>query len=106
MHLTAEWFVYILECADRSYYVGHTQDLHERVNVHNSGRGSAWTTLRCPVRLVYWERARSEVASIARERQLKGWSRSKKAALIAGDLERLMDLSKRHIHVSDDDVTI
>ncbi|HUT00847.1 MAG TPA: GIY-YIG nuclease family protein [Phycisphaerae bacterium] len=91
------WYVYILQCADGSYYVGHTDDLDERVSQHNAGRGATWTAWRRPVMLVYQESCASMAEAVKRERQVKRWSRAKKAALISGDLEQLHRLSRRRI---------
>jgi predicted GIY-YIG superfamily endonuclease len=89
------YFVYIVQCADGSFYVGHTADLEERVKLHNEGRGALWTACRRPVVLAYQERQASEERAIARERQLKHWTRAKKLALIAGDTTTLKSLAKR-----------
>ena len=89
----AEWYVYIVACADDSYYVGHTQDVDERLTVHNKGEGASWAAARCPVSLVYQELHASQPDAMRRERQIKKWSRAKKAALIAGDRVRLSQLS-------------
>ncbi len=94
MPVDAAWYVYILQCADDSYYVGHTVDLRRRVLAHNGGDGSTYTFKRRPVSLVYSEIAETEAAAVKRERQLKGWSRAKKKALIGGDASRLKRLSK------------
>jgi predicted GIY-YIG superfamily endonuclease len=83
------FFVYILRCADDSFYVGHTSDLESRVDLHNGGRGAIWTANRRPVRLVYSEQQPSEVKAIARERQIKRWTYGKKLALVNGDLAAL-----------------
>ena len=64
-------------------------------HLHGDGRGAAHTFKHRPFRLVYSERFPSRTDASARERQLKRWSRQKKAALIAGNLERLKRLSKR-----------
>ena len=87
-------YVYILRCADNSFYVGLTQDLNTRVKAHNDGRGAAYTFKRRPVRLVYSEKFESESKGVERERQLKRWSHSKKEALVSGDLQKLKRLSK------------
>ena len=89
------FFVYILRCADDSYYVGHTGDLPARMKVHNDGRGAVWTACRRPVTLVYQEPHRTEQGAITRERQIKRWTHAKKRALIAGDLSGLKVLSQR-----------
>ncbi|OGQ75590.1 MAG: hypothetical protein A3G94_01430 [Deltaproteobacteria bacterium RIFCSPLOWO2_12_FULL_60_16] len=89
------YYVYILRCADDSFYVGSAQDLDARVKAHNAGRGAAYTFKHRPVSLVYSEALPSEDEAVRRERQLKRWTRAKKKALIAGDLGRLKHLSKR-----------
>jgi predicted GIY-YIG superfamily endonuclease len=91
------YFVYILECCDRSFYVGFTDDLSARLAIHQSGKGPAYTAKRLPVRVVYSEPHEPHEAlqvAVDRERQLKGWSRAKKAALLAGDKAALKSLSK------------
>ena len=87
-------FVYILRCADESFYVGITQDLDARLKAHNNGQGAAYTSKRRPVSLVYSERYELDTQRVARERQLERWSHSKKQALISGDLQKLKRLSK------------
>lgn len=88
------YFTYILECADGSYYVGSTTNLSQRVVAHNEGRGARWTAVRRPVRLVYSESHETEVEAVGRERQIKGWSRAKKQALIVGHVEKLKSLAR------------
>src|SRR5262245_34923571 len=88
------YYAYILRCADGSFYVGSAQDLDSRVKAHNDGHGATYTFKHRPVQLVYSEAFESETAAVSRERQLKRWSHEKKAALIAGNLERLKRLSK------------
>jgi len=86
-------YVYILRCSDNSFYVGSTLNLKGRVRAHNQGWGAAYTFRRRPVRLVYSEMFQSEAEAVARERQVKGWSRAKKEALVAGNLQKLKRLS-------------
>jgi putative endonuclease len=88
-------FVYILLCADGSYYIGQTTDLEARVSQHNAGQGAAWTAARRPVRLVFHEFAADAIQAAQRERQIKGWSHAKKRALIEGDALALKALAKR-----------
>ena len=90
------YYVYILRCADGSFYVGSAQNVETRVKVHNDARGASYTFKHRPVRLVYSETFRSKVDALTRERQLKRWSRGKKEGLIAGELEWLKRLSRRH----------
>ncbi len=94
MTATPIWWTYILECRDGSFYVGSSGDLAARLQVHQSGNGPAFTATRLPIRLVYSERQSTLQAAVGRERQLKRWSRVKKAALIAGNGERLHALSR------------
>jgi len=89
-------FVYILRCADGSYYCGTArQGLERRVAEHNSGGLGGYTSTRRPVVLVYSEWFQRITDAIAAERQIKGWSRAKKEALIRGDFGALPTLSKR-----------
>jgi predicted GIY-YIG superfamily endonuclease len=89
-------FVYILLCADGSFYVGHTCNLIAREQTHNEGKGGRDTSIRRPVEIVYAEEWPTDAAALDRERQLKRWSAKKKEALIAGSLDRLHLLSRRH----------
>jgi putative endonuclease len=82
-------FVYILRCADGSYYVGKTEDLRTRLDEHQSGVGADYTAARRPVEMVYAEEHSSTRSAKDRELQLKHWSRAKKEALIAQDLKLL-----------------
>jgi putative endonuclease len=80
-------YVYILECADGSYYVGSARDtLERRVNEHNAGTHGGYTSTRRPVRLVWHQEFQRITDAIEMERRLKGWSRAKKAGI---DPERL-----------------
>ncbi|TXH81449.1 MAG: GIY-YIG nuclease family protein [Rhizobium sp.] len=88
--------VYILRCSDGSYYTGLTkQGIEARVWEHNAGIYDGYTTKRRPVELVFHEVYDRIIDAIARERQIKGWSRRKKEALIALDYEALPALSRR-----------
>lgn len=97
-------FVYILKCSDKSYYVGVTNDINNRLNQHNEGTDQkSYTYSRKPVELVYFELIENNLAAIAREKQLKGWSRAKKEALIEGNWNKLTELSKNYkIRFGDD----
>jgi predicted GIY-YIG superfamily endonuclease len=89
------WNIYILQCSDKSYYVGHTNNLTERNNKHNAGRAVRWTACRLPVHLVYKETFKTLKQAMKRERQIKKWSRAKKEALIRGDTKTLRTLAKK-----------
>jgi predicted GIY-YIG superfamily endonuclease len=81
--------VYILRCADGGLYIGHTEDLRARIATHHAGEAALFTRKRRPVVLAYSEALPIRLAAAARERQTKRWTRAKKEALIAGDLQRL-----------------
>ena len=88
-------FVYILRCADGRYYVGTTRDsLDRRVAEHNASTFGGYTKRRRPVELVYSQHFDRITDAIAAERQLKGWTRAKKEALIVGDYDLLKSLSR------------
>ncbi len=89
------YFVYILKCADGSYYVGLTNDLGRRLQEHGEGHvRSAYTYNRRPLDLVYQVDFNYINEAIAFEKQLKRWSRKKKEALIRGDWTSLKEYSK------------
>lgn len=88
------FFVYMLRCADESYYVGHTDDLEHRMARHHAGEGSAYTRTRRPVELVWAQETSTREEALAAELRIKGWSRAKKEALIEQDWDRLRELAK------------
>ncbi len=88
-------FMYILQCSDKSYYVGSTVDLTRRIQEHSHGEGAQYTKNRLPVKLVYYEECQSIEEAFLREKQVQGWSRKKREALINGKYEDLPELSKR-----------
>ena len=86
----------MLRCADGSYYVGSARlGLDRRVSEHNNGKYGGYTSKRLPVVLVWAEHFPDITDAIAVERQLKGWSRAKKEALIKGDFGLIQALAKR-----------
>jgi putative endonuclease len=91
------YYIYILKCSDGSYYTGITSDLEKRLYEHEKGLIiGCYTHNKRPVNLVYSEEYTNVLESIAREKQIKGWSRKKKEALIAGNCEKLVELSRSH----------
>jgi putative endonuclease len=90
-------YVYILRCADGSYYVGSAMgyDLAPRVEQHNAGVYPGYTFTRRPVVLVWSEYFDRITDGIAAERQIKGWSRAKNEALMRSDWASLSKLSQR-----------
>jgi putative endonuclease len=89
-------YVYMLRCRDGSYYVGSArQGLELRVAQHNDGTFGGYTARRRPVTLVWHEAFERITDAIAAERQIKGWSRAKKEALIRGDFAAIRQLARR-----------
>ena len=88
------FFAYLLLCRDGSYYAGHTDDLELRFAQHQSGALGGYTARRLPVVLVWSDSFQTRDDAFAVERKLKGWSRAKKEALIAGDWELISRLSR------------
>lgn len=86
-------FVYILECADGSYYVGSTRHLEKRFAEHSTGLGAAYTRRRLPVKLVFAEEYQRIDDAYFREKQIQGWSRAKRQALIRRAFDDLPALS-------------
>ena len=87
-------WMYILKCSDASYYTGSTNNLELRLAQHQSGQGAKHTRKRLPVTLVYAEQFDRIDEAYAREKQVQGWRREKKEALIRGEFERLPELAK------------
>jgi putative endonuclease len=90
-------FAYMLKCADGSYYLGCAtgEELTRRIAEHEAGTYRAYTSTRRPVRLVWSEYFQQITDAIAVKRQLKGWSRVKKEALISSNWDAVRQLSKR-----------
>ena len=88
-------YMYILRCRDHMLYVGSTVDLERRIAEHNAGLGAEFTVRRLPVTLAYAEEHQTITDAYRREKQVQGWSRVKREALIARDFERLHDLARR-----------
>jgi len=90
-------YLYILRCADGRYYVGTTRkSLDERLGEHNAGLHAGFTATRRPVTMVFAQHFETIVDAVAAERQVKGWSRAKKEAMINGEWNRLPELVRRH----------
>jgi tRNA/rRNA methyltransferase len=83
------FWAYLLRCADGSYYAGHTDNLEQRIGQHNSGQIEGYTQRRRPVTLVWSQDFPSRIEALEAERRIKGWTRVKKEALIAGDWQAL-----------------
>ena len=87
-------YVYILECGDGSFYTGSTVDLKVRIIEHELGMGANYTKKHQPVRLVYSEEYDRIDEAFYREKQIQGWSKAKKQALIDGRFNDLYELAK------------
>ena len=100
MNIEHIYYVYIVEYKDWSYYIGITNDLEKRLWEHNTGQDeNSYTYSRRPVELKHYEVFSGVNQAIAREKQIKGWSRKKKQALIAQNFHKLKELanSKKNI---------
>jgi predicted GIY-YIG superfamily endonuclease len=77
------WTVYVVRCRDGSLYTGITNDLERRLGAHNGKTGGKYTRSHAPVELVYAERKRTRSTASRRENEIKGYTRTKKLAMIA-----------------------
>lgn len=94
--MTGGAYLYMLRCADGSYYVGTARDgLEKRIAEHNAGQFGGYTATRRPVELVFSQHFEAITDAIAAERQVKGWTRAKKEALIRNDWSRISALARR-----------
>lgn len=92
------YYVYIVKCSDNSYYIGFTNDLERRINEHNDGLNSeSYTYTRKPVELVFYHEFNDVNQAIRFEKQVKGWSRKKKEAIINDNWDLLPLLSKNRM---------
>jgi tRNA/rRNA methyltransferase len=89
------FFMYILECSDNSYYVGHTDDIERRMSEYAQGKVSGYVKKRLPVKVLYVKDFMTRDEAINAEQQIKGWSRKKKEALINDDWETIKQLSNK-----------
>ena len=89
------FWAYMLRCSDGSYYVGHTDDLETRIGAHQSGLIKGYTQKRRPVTLVWSQEFSERDEAFRAERQVKGWSRAKKEAMIRGDWDGVQLLSRK-----------
>jgi predicted GIY-YIG superfamily endonuclease len=88
------FWIYLLRCADGSYYAGHTDNLENRIGEHSTGTCGGYTASRLPVELVFSQTCPTRIEALSLERQIKGWSRAKKEALIRGDWSEISRLAK------------
>jgi len=86
--------MYILQCSDGRYYTGSTNDLEKRMEEHQNGGGSNFTHKNLPVSLMYFEEFQRIDDAFFREKQIQGWSRKKKEALMNGKFDLLHELAQ------------
>jgi len=102
MKLFHNYYTYIVQCNDKSYYVGITNDIERRILEHNNGEDEkSYTYNRRPIIMKFYEHFTDVNQAIAREKQLKGWGRKKKEALFEQDFILLAELS-RSKQINDD----
>ena len=89
-------YMYILECSNGAYYTGSTKNLMLRLEQHQNGEGANFTKKHLPVDLVYYEEFQRIDEAFYREKQVQGWSRKKKEALINGEHDKLPLLSRNY----------
>ena len=94
IRIVMKGYTYILECSDGSYYTGSTVDLDKRMVQHQEGNGANHTKKRLPVKLIYVEEYDSIAKAFYREKQIQGWNRAKKEALIEGEFGDLSGLAE------------
>ena len=89
-------YIYILKCSDDTFYTGSTKNLERRLQQHQNGEGANYTSKRLPVKLVYFEEYQRIDEAFYREKQVQGWSRKKKKALINEEYDKLPKLSRNY----------
>jgi len=93
------YYVYILKCADGSYYTGSAKNLSQRIVEHEEGLvATSYTFRRRPVRLVWAEEVPTHNEALLHEHQIKGWTRVKKEALVRGDFSAIDEIVVRERH--------
>ena len=94
--MAKNYYVYVLECSDDSFYVGMTSDIDKRLIEHMDSKDpESYTAKRLPVRLLYYCMFSDPYVAMEKETQIKKWSRAKKLALINDEFEELPNLAKK-----------
>ncbi len=96
------FWAYLLRCADGSYYVGHTDNLEQRIGQHQTGFFTGYTYKRRPVTLIWSQEFPTRAEAKDAEKQVKGWSRAKKEAMAAGDWDEVSRLARSRARDEDD----
>ncbi len=89
-------WIYIIQCSDKSYYTGSTSNLDSRIYKHQNNLLSCYTNSRHPLKLVFQQEFENIEDALRAERQIKGWTRKKKEALISNDFDLLVELSNHN----------
>jgi putative endonuclease len=89
------FWVYVLNCADGSYYTGHTDNLEQRIGTHQSGAYPGYTATRLPVKLIWSQECETREEALSAEMQIKSWSRRKKEAMMRGDWKEVSLFGKK-----------
>jgi len=76
------WYVYVLLCEDNSFYTGFTDNPERRFLEHRKGKGGHYTSSHKPIKIIYSEKLETKSEALKREKQIKGWSRTKKIRLL------------------------
>ena len=99
--ISMDFWVYIVKCADNSYYTGHTDNLEQRIAQHQQKYfPGCYTATRLPITLVFSQPFPTRAEALAAEQQIKGWSRKKKEAMMRGDWQEVSRLAKAHMPIS------
>lgn len=80
--MTYNYFVYIAQCSDNTFYTGYTNNIQDRETTHNQGKGARYTRARLPIKIVYQEKFKNRSEAMKREHQIKKLSRQQKEGLI------------------------
>ncbi|MES2157421.1 MAG: GIY-YIG nuclease family protein [Pseudomonadota bacterium] len=88
------FWTYMLHCNRGALYVGHTDNLEQRIAQHEHGAIPGFTADRLPVKLIWSEYFSTRIEALEMERRIKGWSRAKKLALVRGDWDRISLLAR------------
>lgn len=89
------FWVYLLRCADDSYYAGHTDNIENRIGEHQTGSYPGYTANRLPVKLAWSQECTTREEALSAEMQIKGWGRKKKEAMMRDDWEGVALLAKK-----------
>jgi predicted GIY-YIG superfamily endonuclease len=90
-----DFYVYILQCNDNSYYIGHTDDIEKRISEHRFNEYDCYTSKRLPIEVVFVQPFGSRDEAFIAERQIKKWNRQKKEALIEKNWDKISLLAKK-----------